>query len=60
VSQCADMSIVNVTLFDFKLINNLFYFLIICNEVFLFCFQYMGSPYKRSIRLLGYYLSHII
>jgi len=37
-----------------------FYFLIICTEVFLCCFQYMGSPYKRSIRLLGYYPSHII
>jgi len=35
-------------------------FLIICTEVFLLCFQYMGSPYKRSIRLLGYYPSHII
>ena len=25
-----------------------------------FCFQYMGSRYKRSIKLLGYYPSHVI
>jgi len=35
-------------------------FLIICTEVFLCCFQYMGSLYKQSIRLLGYYPSRII
>jgi len=41
-------------------ITNLSVFFIICTELFLILFQYMGSPYKRSIRLLGYYPSHII
>ena len=36
-------------------------FLLFVLKCFLLCcFQYMGSPYKRSIRLLGYYPSHII